>query len=117
MNILLITADDLNWNSVGVYGSKTPDVTPNIDRLAGEGIQFNHAHVTIAVCQPSRGALGGGCEVVMACDIRIAAELRGLTTLAVMYRPCRIVCKRQDFFVGFLANMTTRPPALTFPGI
>ncbi|HHH76424.1 MAG TPA: hypothetical protein ENL03_05310, partial [Phycisphaerae bacterium] len=60
MNVLFITADDLNWNSVGVYGSKTPDVTPNIDRLASEGIRFNHAHVTIAVCQPSRGALMTG---------------------------------------------------------
>ena len=59
-NILLITADDLNWNSVGAYGCRTPDCTPNIDALAAAGMRFNHAHVTIAVCQPSRGALMTG---------------------------------------------------------
>jgi len=53
-NILLITADDLNCDSVGVFGSKVRGTTPNIDRLAAEGIRFEHAHVTIAVCQPCR---------------------------------------------------------------
>jgi len=60
VNILLITADDLNWNSVGAYGCETPEATPNMDRLAAEGVRFEHAHVTIAVCQPSRGALATG---------------------------------------------------------
>lgn len=53
-NILLITADDLNCDSVGVFGSKVKNTTPNIDRLAAEGMRFEHAHVTIAVCQPCR---------------------------------------------------------------
>ncbi|MBL7219329.1 MAG: sulfatase [Phycisphaerae bacterium] len=60
LNILLITADDLNCDSVGVYGCKTPDITPNIDRLAARGVRFEHAHVTIAVCQPCRGVLATG---------------------------------------------------------
>jgi N-sulfoglucosamine sulfohydrolase len=51
---LFITLDDLDWGSLGVYGSKIPDITPNIDRLAAEGIRFDHAHVTIAICQPTR---------------------------------------------------------------
>ncbi len=59
-NILLITADDLNWNSVGAYGCATPEATPNIDALAAEGLRFEHAHVAISVCQPSRGALMTG---------------------------------------------------------
>lgn len=59
-NVVLITADDLNWNSVGCYGCRTPEITPNIDRLAAQGLRFEHAHVTIAVCQPSRGALATG---------------------------------------------------------
>jgi len=53
-NILLITADDLNYNSTGVYGCGIEGITPNIDQLAAEGMRFNNAHVTIAVCQPSR---------------------------------------------------------------
>lgn len=60
LNILLITADDLNWDSVGVFGSKVPSITPNIDKLAGEGIRFTNAHVQAAVCQPSRSVLMTG---------------------------------------------------------
>ncbi len=59
-NILLITADDMNWNAPGCFGGRTPDITPNIDRLASEGMRFEHAHITIAVCQPSRSALMTG---------------------------------------------------------
>lgn len=59
-NILLITADDMNWNAPGCFGGRTADITPNIDRLASEGMRFEHAHVTIAVCQPSRSALMTG---------------------------------------------------------
>ncbi|MBK1855048.1 sulfatase [Verrucomicrobiaceae bacterium 5K15] len=60
-NIILITADDLNYNSVGAYGCKVSKITPNIDRLAAEGMKFNHAHVNIAVCQPSRQSVMTGC--------------------------------------------------------
>ena len=60
INFLLITADDLEWTSVGVYGSKVDRITPNIDRLASEGMRFTNGHVTIAVCQPSRQTLMTG---------------------------------------------------------
>ncbi|MCC7407995.1 MAG: sulfatase [Phycisphaeraceae bacterium] len=56
-NVLLITADDMNWDAVGAFGCPVPGTTPNIDRLAAEGIRFNHAHVTISVCQPSRNTM------------------------------------------------------------
>ena len=60
INILLITADDLNCNSLGAYGSGVHNISPNIDRLANNGIQFMNAHVASAVSQPSRGALATG---------------------------------------------------------
>ncbi|PPL01776.1 sulfatase family protein [Parapedobacter indicus] len=60
VNFLVIVADDLNWSSVGAFGNPMKDVTPHIDQLAAEGMRFNHAHVTVAVCQPSRGALATG---------------------------------------------------------
>lgn len=60
LNILLMTADDLNCDSVGVYGCKIKGTTPNLDKLAGESLRFTHAHVTIAVCQPCRGVLMTG---------------------------------------------------------
>ncbi len=56
-NILLITVDDMNWDAPGCFGGRVPDITPNIDRLASEGIRFEHAHVTVAVCTPSRSVL------------------------------------------------------------
>ncbi len=59
-NILLITADDMNWNVPGCFGGKVPGVTPNIDRLAGEGMKLKRAHVTIALCQPCRSVLMTG---------------------------------------------------------
>ena len=47
-NILLITVDDMNWDAVGAFGCPVPGTTPNIDRLASEGICFDQGHVTIA---------------------------------------------------------------------
>ena len=52
-NILIVIADDLNKDSVGVYGNK--DVkTPNIDRLASQGMRFNLAYTSTAMCAPTR---------------------------------------------------------------
>jgi len=59
-NILLITADDMNWDSVGCYGCPVDDITPNIDRLARSGIRFEHAHVGSTACTPSRMAIMTG---------------------------------------------------------
>lgn len=53
-NFLMITADDMNWDSPGCFGGQTPAITPNIDRLAKKGMRFHFAHITIAVCQPCR---------------------------------------------------------------
>ncbi len=60
LNVLFITADDMNYNTPGVTGCLTPGITPNLDRLASQGIRFVHAHVTVAVCQPSRECLMTG---------------------------------------------------------
>ncbi len=59
-NILLITADDMDYGSLGVTGCPIAGITPNLDRLASEGMRFTHAHVTVAVCQPSRSVLMTG---------------------------------------------------------
>jgi N-sulfoglucosamine sulfohydrolase len=53
-NILLITVDDLDWASLGVTGNPLPGISPNVDRLAREGLRFEHAHGTVAICHPSR---------------------------------------------------------------
>lgn len=60
LNVVLITADDLNYSSVGYMGCPIPQITPNLDQLASEGIIFNNAYVNIAVSQPSRAVLATG---------------------------------------------------------
>ena len=55
-NILFITMDDMNWDSVGCYGCPIEDISPNIDSLARGGIRFEHAYVQTSSCVPSRNA-------------------------------------------------------------
>jgi N-sulfoglucosamine sulfohydrolase len=59
-NLLIITVDDMNYNSVGVFGCKLAGITPNIDKLAGQGIRFTYAFNNTAVCQPVRQSLQTG---------------------------------------------------------
>ena len=54
-NIILIFTDDQGWNDVGVYGSEIP--TPNIDRLAAEGMKFDQFYSASSICTPSRFGL------------------------------------------------------------
>lgn len=58
-NIVFILADDLGWKDVGYAGSKFYR-TPNIDRLAREGMRFSQAYSAACVCSPSRGAIFSG---------------------------------------------------------
>lgn len=53
MNVLMIAVDDLN-NEVGAWGGKA--ITPNIDKLAASGIQFQNGHAVVPACNPSRVA-------------------------------------------------------------
>jgi arylsulfatase A-like enzyme len=52
-NIVLIYADDLGYGDVSCYGAKRVQ-TPNIDRLAREGLRFRDAHCSSSTCTPSR---------------------------------------------------------------
>ena len=53
-NIIFIMADDMGYGDVGCYNSDSKIPTPNMDRLAGEGIRFTDAHSPSAVCTPTR---------------------------------------------------------------
>jgi N-sulfoglucosamine sulfohydrolase len=55
-NIILIIADDLAWDDSGPYGNQKVR-TPNLTRLAREGLKFTHAFVTISSCSPSRSSI------------------------------------------------------------
>ncbi|MEM8954137.1 MAG: sulfatase [Verrucomicrobiota bacterium] len=55
-NIVLIIADDMAWDDSGVYGNPLVH-TPNIDRLASEGMRFDNAILTASSCSPSRASI------------------------------------------------------------
>ncbi len=59
-NIVVIFADDMGYGDLGCYGSKK-NRTPNLDRLAGEGLRSERFYVAQPVCSASRSALLTGC--------------------------------------------------------
>jgi len=119
-NFLLTTADDLNYDSVGCYGSEIPEITPNIDELAAQGMRFTNAHVNIAVCQPSRQSVmtgryphrngGEGFEPIdedvptLQESLQSAGYLNGILGKEVHLQPTEKYC--WDFYVteGQLAS-------------
>lgn len=60
---MIILADDQGYGDVGCYGS-TKIKTPNLDRLAREGMRFTSFYVTEAVCSASRASILTGCYAV-----------------------------------------------------
>jgi len=56
-NIIIILADDLGYGDVGCYNSESKVSTPNLDRLAGQGMRFTDAHSPSTVSTPSRYSL------------------------------------------------------------
>jgi arylsulfatase A-like enzyme len=59
-NIVIILTDDQGYGDVGCYGAKGFE-TPNLDRMAQEGVRFTDFYVAQAVCSASRAALLTGC--------------------------------------------------------
>ena len=60
-NILFILSDQQRWDTVDCYGRPIfPGLTPNLDRMAGEGVMFRHAFTPQPVCGPARSCLQTG---------------------------------------------------------
>ncbi len=58
-NFIIFISDDVSWNDIGAYGH--PHIkTPNIDRMAKEGVKFTNAFLTISSCSPSRCSIMTG---------------------------------------------------------
>ena len=58
-NIIYIMSDDHAKNAISIYGSRLAEIapTPNIDRIAKEGVLMNNVFVTNSICTPSRAAI------------------------------------------------------------
>jgi len=59
-NLVIVFCDDVGYADVGVFGAKGYK-TPNLDRMAAEGVQFTDFYAAAASCTPSRAALMTGC--------------------------------------------------------
>jgi arylsulfatase A-like enzyme len=99
-NIVFILSDDVGYGDVGCYGA-TRVKTPNIDRMAAEGLRFTDAHCTASTCTPSRysiitglyawrkkgtGVLPGNAAcIIPAGSVTLASQMKraGYTTGAV----------------------------------
>ncbi|MGC8862459.1 MAG: sulfatase-like hydrolase/transferase, partial [Armatimonadota bacterium] len=95
-NIIFILADDLGYGDLGCYGQKRIK-TPNIDRMAAEGVRFTQCYAGSTVCAPSRCALmvgqhtghciirGNGLVPLRPEDVTIAQVLKdaGYTTALI----------------------------------
>jgi arylsulfatase A-like enzyme len=91
-NIVLIYADDLGYGDVSCYGA-TAFQTPNVDRLAKEGLRFTDAHSPSATCTPSRYAMLTGEYAwrkkgtgILPGDAALIIEPGRMTTAAVLQK-------------------------------
>lgn len=55
-NIIFIIGDDISWDDIGAYGN-TKIKTPNLDKLAKEGMKFSNMYLTASSCSPSRTSI------------------------------------------------------------
>src|SRR2546423_13882809 len=81
-NILFVLIDDMGYRDLSCFGG-TRAKTPNIDRLAAEGIRFTQFYVSAPICSPSRVALLTGqypnrWRITSYLDTRQMNEQRGL---------------------------------------
>ena len=58
-NVVFFLVDDMGWRDVRCFGSSFYD-TPNIDRLAKEGVRFSNAYAACHVCSPTRASIMTG---------------------------------------------------------
>ena len=72
-NILFILIDDLGWMDLACQGNKLVE-TPNIDRLALQGMRFTNAYAAAPVCSPTRAAIMTGKEAAKVAELH--AKLR-----------------------------------------
>ena len=84
MNVLFIAVDDLR-PELGCYGVEQVH-SPNIDRLASEGVLFDRAYTQQAVCGPSRVSLLSGTRPTGVWELLKSMKVQS-------WRPCRITSK------------------------
>jgi N-sulfoglucosamine sulfohydrolase len=106
-NFLIIMADDCTYNDLPVYGGKNA-LTPNIDRLASQGLVFDKAYLTSAMCQPCRAELySGQFPMRNGCAWNHSASRPGMTSM-----PQHL--SKLGYRVGLAGKVHVKPKAV-FP--
>jgi arylsulfatase A-like enzyme len=113
LNFVFILIDDLGWTDVGCYGSSFYE-TPNIDKLASEGMRFTNAYAACPVCSPTRASIVAG---------KYPARLGITQWIGAIQRPTRYtdrlpleeitiaeVLKREGYATGFVGKWHLAPP-------
>ncbi len=104
-NIVAIVPDDHSRRAMGAYGDAQA-VTPNFDRLAEQGVRFNHAYAAAPVCSPSRAAFFSGkySSQVGINDFLMRTpyyQQRGLDTQAVLWPE---ILKNNGYTTGLIGK-------------
>ncbi len=98
-NILLITADDMHWDTVGVYKGPVKGVTPNLDKLAGDGIMFKHGYIQISICGPSR-------HVMLTGNHSHQTMTRCFTDVKRVGPPLPDLLKKNGYYLGIIHKLS-----------
>lgn len=105
-NVLLLIADDLGLHT-GAYGDKTAR-TPNLDRLADEGVRFTNAFCTTASCSASRSVIHSGLHNHANGHYGHAHDFHNFSYLPFV-KPCSSLLKENGYRTGVIGKMHVNP--------
>lgn len=105
-NFLIILGDDINARDIGCYGAENKNTTPNINKLASEGVLFKNMFVSEAICAPTRAELFTGLTPNNnGCNVNHAATKEG--TLSIVQH-----LNKLGYRVGLTGKMHFRPESV-----
>lgn len=102
-NILFITMDDMNWDSMGSYGSPVEAITPHMDSLAARGMRFQHAFIQSPTCTPSRNVINTGYHPH-------ASGMQGFFSVAFPHNTVPEYLREAGYFTGTVQKLPDSTP-------
>ena len=120
-NIIMFLIDDQNPSSISAFGGET--YTPNLDRMAEEGMKFTRAYVSSSVCTPSRysfltGRYAGNSHSKLYAEAVGSAENQGYPSFNVALERDKMnvgnVLREAGYTTGFVGKFHLKSP-LDFP--